>query len=236
MCGTWRDAAPHPGRCRRRWGRRTRSSGGTRSTARCRARRRRSSRCRVGAARPGPVSVLPAVREGRPAVAASRLKVTGRSNRAMERWVSAQSCTLTGPPIVTRERAHPALRIDDRHLDLVAPPEEVGHRVELAGERVALGVGRVAAVERAAEVAGPDRLELVGQLVRERARFHDGKGAGRVADDVGVGCEVHAAVHRTGAGLLAEGARDFGRPHPAVAVPLGPPVAAGGSRAPCRRR
>ena len=138
----------------------------------------------------------------------------------------AQSCTLTGPPMATR-RLERTLRprVDDRHLDVVAPSEEVGDGVELARQRVALGVRRVAALQRAAEVAGADRLELVGQLVRARARLHDGEGAARVADDVGVGGEVHAGVHRPRARLLAQRPRHLGRTHPAVAVPLGPAVA-----------
>ena len=151
--------------------------------------------------------------------------MTGRSSRAMERCVMAQSCTLTGPPMATRRLERTlACRVDDRHLDVVAPAEEIGDGVELTRERVALGVGRVAAVERAAEVTGPDRVELVGQLVRARPRLDDGEGAARMPDDVGVGREVHARVHRTRVGLLAEDARHLGRAHPAVAVPLGPPV------------
>ena len=113
----------------------------------------------------------------------------------------AVSCTLTGPPMVTRrdERTR-ASRVEDGHLDVVAPPEEIGHGVELAGQRVPLGVRRVAAVERAAEVAGADGLQLVGQLVGPRPGLDDGEGAAGVADDVGVGREVHAGVHGTGRG------------------------------------
>ena len=128
--------------------------------------------------------------------------------------------------MVTRraERTTPSASTT-RDLDVVPPTEEVGHRVELARERIALGVGRVAATEGAAEITGAHRLQVVGQLVRERAGLHDGERAAGVADHVGIGSEVHAGVHRTGSRLFAEEARHLGRTDPAIAVPLGPPVA-----------
>ena len=121
--------------------------------------------------------------------------------------------------------AHACLGVEDRHLDVVAPTEEVGHGVELVGQRIPLGMGRVAALERAAEVTRADRLELVAQLVWPRPGLHDGEGAPRVPDDIRVGRKVHPGVHVSGPGLLAEGARHIGGPNPAVPVPLGTPVA-----------
>ena len=56
--------------------------------------------------------------------------------------------------------------VDHRVLHHVAPTPEIGHGVELARCRVAFGVGRIAAGQRAVEVARADSVELVGELVR----------------------------------------------------------------------
>ena len=70
--------------------------------------------------------------------------------------------------------------------------------MQLAGVRVLVGVGGVAAAQGAAEVAGADGVELVGQLVRRGAGLDQGEGAAGVLEHVGVGGEVVAAAARTG--------------------------------------
>ena len=97
--------------------------------------------------------------------------------------------------------------------------------MQLAGERVALGMGGVAARKGAVEVAGPDGVELVGELIGPAAALDDGEGAAGVADDVGVGGEVKARMHRAGVAGLPQGVSDVGGPDEAVAVPLGLAVA-----------
>ena len=173
----------------------------------------------------GPIALLPAVGERR----------TRRSGIEAERHreIEQDDGALGDGAVMHAHRpahgdapagAHPRLRVHDRHLDVVAPAEEIGDGVELPRQWVALRVRRVAAFQRAAEIAGADRLELVAQLVGACAGLHDGEGASRMADDVGVGREVHAGVHRPRAGLLAERTRHLGRAHPTVPVPLGAPV------------
>src|SRR3712207_7778712 len=79
-------------------------------------------------------------------------------------------------------------RSDDDVLDVVPGPV-VGDRVQVAGPPVELGVRRVAARQGAAEVARPDRLQLVGQLVGQRTGLHGGEGPSTVRQDVRVGRE-----------------------------------------------
>ena len=175
---------------------------------------------------PGVVPLLPAVREAR----------TGGDGLHAEghRKVEQHDVALRDGGVVHAHRAahrdaprgaHPRRRVDDRHLDVVAPAEEVGDGVELAGQRVPLGVRRVAALESAAEVARADRLELVGQLVGPCAGLDDGEGASRVPDHIRVRREVHLGVHGAGPRRLPQRARHLGGPDPAIAVPLGPAVA-----------
>ena len=116
----------------------------------------------------------------------------------------------------------PGLRIHDRHFDVVAPSVEIGDGVELARERVALGVRRVPALQCPVEVAGTYGFQVAAQFVRAGTCLHDGEGAPGMADDIGVGCEVHPGVHRPRPGLLAECQRHLRRTHPAVPIPLGP--------------
>ena len=80
----------------------------------------------------------------------------------------------------------PTVRPDDGVLHLVAPCPVVRDGVQLTGLRIALGMRRIAARQRAPKVRGPDGLQLVRQLVRPGAGLHDGVGATRVDDDVGV--------------------------------------------------
>src|SRR3712207_6156775 len=86
-------------------------------------------------------------------------------------------------------------RSDDDVLDVVPGPV-VGDRVQVAGPPVELGVRRVAARQGAAEVARPDRLQLVGQLVGQRTGLHGGEGPSTVRQDVRVGREVAPVVLR----------------------------------------
>ena len=173
----------------------------------------------------GPVTILPAVGEAR----------TGRRRVHAERHreIQQDDGALGDGAVVHADRAAHGdapggaqfgLRVQDRDLDVVAPAEEVGDGVELTRQRVPLGVCRVAAGERAAEVAGADGLELVAQLVRTRPGLDDGEGTAGVPDHVGVRCEVHAGVDRARPGLLAEGPRHLGGTDPAIAIPLGSPV------------
>ena len=69
---------------------------------------------------------------------------------------------------------------------------------------VELGVRGEAAGQRAAEVARADGVQLVGQLIGQRAGLDGGERAPGVGDDVGVGGEVHVLVHRAARPLLAE--------------------------------
>jgi DNA-binding CsgD family transcriptional regulator len=118
---------------------------------------------------------------------------------------------------------HQPVPADDHVLDVVPGPV-VGDGVQFPGTRVELGVRGVAAGQGTAEVAGTRGAELGGQLVRQRAGFHGGQGAPGMPDDVGVGTEVGAVVHRPGRPFLAEGLGHLLGADPAVAVPLGPAV------------
>ncbi len=172
------------------------------------------------------VPVLPAVREARPRGDG----VHAEGHREIEQ----HDVALCDGRVVHAHRSphrhtpggpHPRLRVHDRHLDVVAPAEEVGDGVELAGQRIPLRMRGVSTVERASEVTGPKGLELVAELVGTCTGLDDGERATGVPDDIGVGCEVHIGVHRAGPRLLSERARHLGRAHPAVAIPLRPPVA-----------
>ena len=79
--------------------------------------------------------------------------------------------------------------------------------MELTGGGIALGVGGVPARQGAVEVARADGVELVGELVGAEPALDDGERPPGVADDVGVGGEVEAGVHRARAGLPRPGRR-----------------------------
>ena len=97
--------------------------------------------------------------------------------------------------------------------------------MQFPGAPVQLGVRGVAAREFPVEVVRPHGLQLVGELVGERAGLHGGQYAPGVPDDVRVGGEVRVVVHGAAGPFLAQRARDLPGPDPAVAVPLGPAVA-----------
>ena len=132
--------------------------------------------------------------------------------------------------------AHPAVGADHRVLHDVAPAPEVRERVQLAGLRVALGVGGVAAGQRAVEVARPDRVELVGELVRAGAGLDDGEGAAGVADHVGVAGEVHVRRAPARAAPARRGPRRLAADAPTGCGTTRPCRRGGARRGPCRRR
>ena len=159
--------------------------------------------------------------------------------------VSAQSCNIGRTGGVDVDQSGD-LRLRAQHAvaNLVAPPPEVRHRVQLSGGRVEVRDARAeAAAEGAVEVARADRVELVGQLVGVGARLDDRERAAGEADDVGVGREVEVAVGRARVGWLAQGRpprrasgpSGCGTTRPAVAQPdavhhagAGEPVVGGG--------
>ena len=97
--------------------------------------------------------------------------------------------------------------------------------MQFGGAPVQFGVRRVAARQFPFEVARPDRLQLVGELVRQRAGLHGGQHAPGVPDDVRIGGEVRVVMDRAARPFLAQRRRHLTGPDPAVAVPLGPAVA-----------
>ena len=153
------------------------------------------------------------------------LNVTGRSNSTTYRPVSAKSCII-GPSGTGMFGGADNLagRVDDDVLNVVPGPV-VGDGVQFAGAPVQLGVRGVAARQFPAEVARPDGLQLVGELVGQRARLHGGQHAPGVPDDVRVGGEVRVVVDRAARPFLAQRRRHRPGPDPPVAVPLGPAVA-----------
>ena len=128
------------------------------------------------------------------------------------------------PDLHRHRLADVAVGAPHRVVDPVAAQPVVGHRVQLPGLGVLVRVGGVAGgqmahPQRAVEVGRADGVELVGQLVRRRARLDQREGLARVGDHVGVGREV-AGRPVVVPGLLAESARHGVGAHVAVAVPL----------------
>jgi hypothetical protein len=100
--------------------------------------------------------------------------------------------------------------------------EAVAEEVQLARGRVGLRVRGHRGGELSVEVDGTHGLELPRDLVREPA-LDEGQQPARVLDDVRVGDDGRAV---DGAVLGDEGlAGQCARAHPAVAVPLGAPLA-----------
>ena len=92
--------------------------------------------------------------------------------------------------------------------------------MQFPGTPVELGVRGEAAGQPPGEVARPERVQLIAELVGQRPGLHRGQVAPGVADDVGVGGEVHIGVHRPGRPSLTQGLGQLPGAHPAVAVPL----------------
>jgi DNA-binding CsgD family transcriptional regulator len=130
-------------------------------------------------------------------------------------------------PVVDRYvggAAHPPRGVDDDVPDVIPSPE-VRDRVQLTGPAIGLGVRGEAAAQRAAEVARSERVQLIGDLVRQRARLRGGQGPPGMTDDVHIGREVHALMHRAGRPRLVHRRGQPPGAHPAIPVPLGPSVA-----------
>ena len=119
---------------------------------------------------------------------------------------------VDGPP-------RPTVDPDHRVLDLVAAVRAVRNRVQLTGFWVALRVRCVPAGQRPVEVAHPDGVQFIGELIVDAAAFDQGEGLAGVSDHVGVGAERIQAVMAIRWGL-AEFLRHVRAPHPAVAVPV----------------
>ena len=131
-----------------------------------RRRRRREAALRLGSRGPGSSGRG----SGRPRRTASMLNVTGWSNSSTLDSVMAQSCTigLSATGTSTTRRTWPSVPMV-RYFG-GTPLPLVGHRVQLAGGGVPVGMGGEAAGQRAVEVAVGHRLEIVGQLDRQRRR------------------------------------------------------------------
>src|SRR5215469_11848154 len=69
------------------------------------------------------------------------------------------------------------------------------------------------------EIVGPDRVQVVGDLVRQETTFNRRKDSTSVSQDMSVGGEV-LAMDGTLPPLFAERPRDSFRTDPAIAVPL----------------
>ena len=186
---------------------------------------------------PGVVALLPVVREA--GAGARGLQVEGH------RQVEQDDPALGDGAVVHADRpahgdparrAHAGVGPDDADVDVVAPAPEVGHGVEVAGARVALGVRGVPTGQRAAEVARPDRLELVGQLVGQRTGLDDGERAARMADDVGVRRRSPCRRAPARAAASPRGLRPRRRSAPNGSGTTRRGRRASGSRAPCRHR
>ena len=105
--------------------------------------------------------------------------------------------------------------IGDVRLEDVAVSEEV----QFPGGRADLRVSGHRIVELAAEVVAADRLQIIGDLVRQR-RLDEGQCLACVIDDVGVGHRRPKVPGAVGV-VEREGLDEAVGAHPAVAVPLG---------------
>jgi DNA-binding CsgD family transcriptional regulator len=114
--------------------------------------------------------------------------------------------------------------VDDDVPDVIPGPE-VRDSVQLTGPAIGLGVRGEATAQCAAEVVRSARVQLIGELVRQRACLRGGQGPPGMTDDVHVGREVRALVHRAGRPRLVHRRGQPPGAHPAVPVPLGPSVA-----------
>ena len=109
--------------------------------------------------------------------------------------------------------------------------------MQLAGFRVAVRVRGVAAGQGAAEVAGADGVEFVGEFVVGARRLDERQGlAGMVRSHWCWRRSTHAGAQSVRPVCARRGPwRDRGAAHPAIAVPLAPCRRGCGCRAPCRR-
>ena len=173
----------------------------------------------------GPVVVAPAVGQG---VALHRQRKVEEHGQVVEDHRRLGDRAVVDHR-VARDRdvdlvRHPAVGADHRVVDHLGPLPPVARRVELAGARVALGVGGEAVAKRPVQVREAHRVELVGELGRAAAGLDDGEGLAGQADHVGVRHRP-LVVALAGGGPLTQRLGDRRRADPAVAVPLGSAVA-----------
>jgi len=89
--------------------------------------------------------------------------------------------------------------------------------VQLVGDRIPLGMGGISARKGAAQVTGSEGVELVGEFVGTGAGLDHGQGPTGMADDVGVGGEIHVSVDRARLDRLPQRGGHGGVPDPAGA-------------------
>ena len=109
---------------------------------------------------------------------------------------------------------------DHRVLHGVPAIHAVRNRMQLIGFRITLGMGGVAAGERAVEIADTDGVELVGHLEIGDTGLDQGEGPARMSDHVGVRADSGQPEVACRWGL-AERSCGLRATHPAVPVPLG---------------
>ncbi len=168
---------------------------------------------------PGRVAVVPGV--GQPA--AEQADLEG------DRQVEEHRVPVGDREVVHHRRpgardldaAHQLARGREPVVGQVRRERVVAEEVQVAGHRVALGVGGHRGAQPAAEVARPDGVQLRGQLVREPALDQREQPAG-VLEHVRVGHHRGPVQRAVGADERAAGQRAGA--HPAVAVPLGAAV------------
>jgi DNA-binding CsgD family transcriptional regulator len=159
--------------------------------------------------------------------AGQQVQAEGDRQVQQDHVVRGQREVVHHGPVVDRDvggAAYPPCAVDDDVADVIPGPE-VRDSVQLTGLAIGLGVRGEAAAQRAAEVARSERVQLIGELVRQRACLRGGQGPPAMTDDVHVGREVHALVHRAGRPRLVHRRSQPPGAHPAVPVPLGPSVA-----------
>ena len=117
--------------------------------------------------------------------------------------------------------AGPAVGADHAVLHLVPEPEAVRDGVQLTSARIPFRVGGVTAGQGAVEIARADRVEFLGQLPLRQPALDQRERAAGVPDHVRIGAD---AGERGGV-ALPEPPGEVRGADPAVAVPLGAPVA-----------
>lgn len=118
--------------------------------------------------------------------------------------------------------AHSAAFVDEDVLDKI-PTIRIRDGVNLALPHVDFGVRGETSGQRAGEVVGPDRVQLVGDLVRQGAAFNRRKDSAGVGENMSVGREI-VVMDGTLTPLFAECFRNSFRTDPAIAIPLRPAV------------
>src|SRR5437660_12087272 len=99
----------------------------------------------------------------------------------------------------------------------------IGDGVNLALLPVGFGVRGKSGGQGAGEVVRPNRVEFVGDLVRQGTTFNCRKDSTGMSENVSVGSEVEV-MDRALPPLFAERFRDSFRTNPTIAIPLRPSV------------